>query len=438
MAVCIDDQQKTDNMKELKCPKCGTAITVNDADFADILNQVRTEEFNSELDRRVAEMKEVQIAQDAKRAAEEKASHQKEMSDKEREIAALQEQIKGWEQNKDLEIEALRLKAQQAVAEAIAKKEDEIRKKEVEISRLKDAAAIERQTVAEREQAMAARFQAEKEGLEKEVELYKSFKAKRSVKLLGEDLEQHCYALYNQMLLPVMPNATFEKDNESVKEEGETSGTKGDFIFRDKEDGIEYLSIMFEMKNEGDVSATKHRNADFYAKLDSDRKKKGCEYAVLVSMLELDNNLFSGINVVPGYEKMFMVRPDQFIPIITLLVQSAKNSLEAKKQLVAARSQSMDLSNFEDQLLAFRDTFGKSVTYAKAKYDEAIKGIDGAIKTMEAIKKALQVSSGHLDAAENKVEGLTIKKLTKGNPTVTALIEDAREKKKENANPDEQ
>lgn len=425
-------------MKELKCPKCGTAITVSDADFADILNQVRTEEFNSELDRRVAELKEVQTAQNARKSAEEKARHQMEMSDKEREIAALQEQINSWEQNKGLEMETLRLKAQQAVAEAVARKEEEIRKKETEISRLKDAAASERQSVAEREQAMLAKFQAEKEGLEKEVELYKSFKAKRSVKLLGEDLEQHCYALYNQMLLPVMPNATFVKDNEPVKEEGEIAGTKGDFIFRDKEDGVEYLSIMFEMKNEGDVTTTKKHNADFYAKLDSDRKKKGCEYAVLVSMLELDNDLFSGINVVPGYEKMFMVRPDQFIPIITLLVQSAKNSLEAKKQLVAARSQSIDLSNFEDQLLAFRDTFGKSVTYAKAKYDEAIKGIDNTIKTMEAIKKALMVSSGHLDAAGNKVEGLTIKKLTKGNPTVSAMIEDARARKKENAGPDEQ
>ena len=233
--------------------------------------------------------------------------------------------------------------------------------------------------------------------------------------------------------MTAFPKAYFEKDNDA------SSGSKGDFIFKeDTEEGAELISIMFEMKNEMDETATKHKNEDFFKELDKDRREKGCEYAVLVSMLELDNDLFSGINVVPGYEKMFMVRPDQFIPIITLLVQSAKNSLEAKKQLVAARSQSMDLSNFEDQLLAFRDTFGKSVTYAKAKYDEAIKGIDGAIKTMEAIKKALQVSSGHLDAAENKVEVLTIKKLTKGNPTVTALIEDAREKKKENANPDEQ
>jgi hypothetical protein len=378
------------------------------------------------------------MAKEAQKSAEEAARHKEAISAKDREIAALQQRLEGWEQNKGLEIETLRLKAQKDISDAVAKKEEQLREKEAEINRLVSAAAAERQSVAEREQAMAEKFQAEKEGLEKEVELYKNFKAKRSVKLLGEDLEQHCYALYNQILLPVMPNATFEKDNESVKDDGETSGTKGDFIFRDKEDGVEYLSIMFEMKNEGDVSATRHRNADFYAKLDSDRRKKGCEYAVLVSMLELDNDLFSGINVVPGYEKMFMVRPDQFIPIITLLVQSAKNSLEAKKQLVAARSQSMDLTRFEDQLIAFRDAFGKNVINAKKKYDEAIDGIDKSIKTLESIKKALQVSAGHLDAAENKVEALTIKKLTKGNPTVSAMIEEARAKKSETDNPDEQ
>ena len=425
-------------MKEIKCPKCGTAITVNDADFADILSQVRTEEFNAELERRVTEVRQLQMAKEAQKAAEESARHKEAISAKDREIAALQQRLEGWEQNKGLEIETLRLKAQKDISDAVAKKEEQLREKEAEINRLVSAAAAERQSVAEREQAMAEKFQAEKEGLEKEVELYKNFKAKRSVKLLGEDLEQHCYALYNQILLPVMPNATFEKDNESVKEDGETSGTKGDFIFRDKEDGVEYLSIMFEMKNEGDVSATRHRNADFYAKLDSDRRKKGCEYAVLVSMLELDNDLFSGINVVPGYEKMFMVRPDQFIPIITLLVQSAKNSLEAKKQLVAARNQSMDLTRFEDQLIAFRDAFGKNVINAKKKYDEAIDGIDKSIKTLESIKKALQVSAGHLDAAENKVEALTIKKLTKGNPTVSAMIEEARAKKSETDKPDEQ
>lgn len=424
-------------MKEIKCPKCGTAITVSDADFADILNQVRNEEFNAELNRRVAEMQQLQKAREAQKAAEDAARHRDALNEKNQEIAALQQRIEGWEQNKGLEMEALRLKAKQAIADAVAKKEEELRNKEAEINSLITAAAAERQTVAEREQAMTARFKAEKDGLEKEIELYKNFKAKRSVKLLGEDLEQHCYALYNQILLPVMPNATFEKDNESVRDDGETSGTKGDFIFRDKEDGVEVVSIMFEMKNESDITATKKHNSDFYAKLDSDRKKKGCEYAVLVSMLELDNDRFSGINVIPGYEKMYMVRPDQFIPIITLLVQSGKKSLEARKELVLAKSQSADVTHFEEQLDKFKDLFGKNVINAKKKYDEAIDGIDKSIKMMENIKKALQVSAGHLDAAENRVEDLTIRKLTYKNPTMKAAFDEAKAKRAEEG-PEEQ
>ena len=424
-------------MKEIKCPKCGTAITVSDADFADILSQVRTEEFNAELERRVAEAGQLQKAREAQKAAEEAARHREALSAKDQEIAALQQQIKGWEENKGLEMEALRLRSQQEVADAVARKEEEIRRKEAEINRLVNAAATERESVAEREKALTARYQAEKEALEKEVDLYKNFKARRSVKLLGEDLEQHCYALYNQMLLPVMPGATFEKDNESVRGDGEESGTKGDFIFRLTEGGTEVVSIMFEMKNEGDASSKKHRNADFYAKLDSDRRKKGCEYAVLVSMLELDNEGFSGINVIPGYEKMYMVRPDQFIPIITLLVQAGKKSLEARMQLEEARNRDLDLTHFEDQLDDFKEKFGSSVVKAKKKYDEAIKGIDGAIKTMEAIKKALMVSAGHLDAAENKVDDLTVRKLTRGNPTVKAILDDARKKKAVDG-PDEQ
>ena len=424
-------------MKEIKCPKCGTAITVSDADFADILSQVRTEEFNSEVERRVTEMQQLQKAKEAQKAAEEEARHNKALSAKEQEIAALKQQLKGWEQNKGLEIDTIRLQAKQEVASAVAKKEEELRKKDAEITKLVTAAAAERQNISERERAMVEKFQAEKEGLEKEVELYKNFKAKRSVKLLGEDLEQHCYALYNQMLLPVMPNATFDKDNESVREEGESARTKGDFIFRDKEDGIEYISIMFEMKNESDVSTNKHRNADFYAKLDSDRKKKGCEYAVLVSMLELDNDLFSGINVVPGYEKMYMVRPDNFLSIITLLVQAAKNSLDAKKQLAVAKSQTADVTHFEEQLEDFKNKFSKNVLNAKNRYDDAIKGIDDTIDKLQKIKDALKLSAGHLDTAEKKLDDLTIKKLTFKNPTMKAAFDAAKAKRAADG-PDEQ
>lgn len=417
-------------MKEIKCPKCGTVISMDDADFASIVNQVRTEEFNSELDRRTAEIRKVQQAEEARKAAEDAARHSKELSDKDQVIAALKQQINGWEQNKDLEIEAIRLQAKQDAADALGKKDEELRKKEEQINSLLTDAANERQLAAEREQSIKDKFQAEKEGLEKEVELYKNFKAKRSVKLLGEDLEQHCYTLYNQMLLPVMPNASFEKDNDAVKEDGETKGTKGDFIFRDKEDGIEYISIMFEMKNEGDASSSKHKNADFFEKLDKDRKKKGCEFAVLVSMLELDNDLYNnGIVVAPGYEKMYVVRPDNFLPIISLLVQTSKKSLEYKKELVIAKSQSIDVSNFEDKVEEFKRVFSGHVKNANNRFNDAIKGIDDAIKELQGIKSNLIASSGHLAKAEGKMlDDLSIKKLTRGNPTMKAALAEAKAK----------
>lgn len=417
-------------MKEIKCPKCGTVISMDDADFASILNQVRTEEFNSELNRRTAEIRKVQQAEEARKAAEDAARHSKELSDKDQVIAALKQQINGWEQNKDLEIEAIRLQAKQDAADALGKKDEELRKKEEQINSLLTDAANERQLAAEREQSIKDKFQAEKEGLEKEVELYKNFKARRSVKLLGESLEQHCYTKYNMTLLPVLPNATFEKDNEAVKEGGETKGTKGDFIFKDREDGIEYISIMFEMKNEGEESSSKHKNADFFEKLDKDRKKKGCEFAVLVSMLEMENDLYNnGIVVAPGYEKMYVVRPDNFISIITLLVQTSKKSLEYRKQLAEAKAQSVDVTNFEDQLNAFRDGFARNYDLASRQFKSAIDEIDKTIKHLEAVKENLTKSENNLRLANNKADELTIKRLTRGNPTMKAAFEEAREKK---------
>ena len=428
-------------MKEIKCPNCGTVITVDDADFAAILNQVRTEEFDAEVNRRIEEAKRLLKAEEARKAALEAAEaakaaakldarHKEDLSRKDLEIERLRQQIAGWEQGKKLELEAIRLRAEQKSVDALNQKEAELRKKEEEINRLISDAATERKNAAERVQAILETHKVEKESLEKEVELYKNFKAKRSVKLLGEDLEQHCYTLYNQMLLPVMPNATFTKDNTAVKEGDETKGSKGDFIFRDKEDGVEYITIMFEMKNESDTATSKKKNADFFDKLDKDRKKKDCEFAVLVSMLETDNDLYNnGIVSVPGYEKMYVVRPDNFIPIITLLVQTSKKALSYKKELAVAKNQSVDLSKFEDQLLAFKDGFSKNVANAKKKYDEAIKGIDTTIETLSKIKESLRISANHLTAANNKADDLTIRKLTYNNPTVKAGIEEARAKK---------
>ena len=440
-------------MKEIKCPNCGTVITVDDADFAAILNQVRTEEFDAEVNRRIEEAKRLLKAEEdrkaaldaaeaAKAAAKLDARHKEDLSRKDLEIEKLRQQIAGWEQGKKLELETIRLRAEQKSVDALNRKEAELRKKDEEINRLISDAATERKNAAERVQAILETHKVERESLEKEVELYKNFKAKRSVKLLGEDLEQHCYTLYNQMLLPVMPNATFTKDNVAVKEGDETKGTKGDFIFRDKEDGVEYITIMFEMKNESDTATSKKKNADYFDKLDKDRKKKDCEFAVLVSMLEMDNDLYNnGIVSVPGYEKMYVVRPDNFIPIITLLVQTSKKALSYKKELAVAKNQSVDLSKFEDQLLAFKDGFAKNVANAKKKYDEAIKGIDTTIETLSKIKESLRISANHLTAANNKADDLTIRKLTYNNPTVKAGIEEARAKKAQQEleqGPDEQ
>ena len=440
-------------MKEIKCPNCGTVITVDDADFAAILNQVRTEEFDAEVNRRIEEAKRLLKAEEdrkaaldaaeaAKAAAKLDARHKEDLSRKDLEIEKLRQQIAGWEQGKKLELETILLRAEQKSVDALNRKEAELRKKDEEINRLISDAATERKNAAERVQAILETHKVEKESLEKEVELYKNFKAKRSVKLLGEDLEQHCYTLYNQMLLPVMPNATFTKDNVAVKEGDETKGTKGDFIFRDKEDGVEYITIMFEMKNESDTATSKKKNADYFDKLDKDRKKKDCEFAVLVSMLEMDNDLYNnGIVSVPGYEKMYVVRPDNFIPIITLLVQTSKKALSYKKELAVAKNQSVDLSKFEDQLLAFKDGFSKNVANAKKKYDEAIKGIDTTIETLSKIKESLRISANHLTAANNKADDLTIRKLTYNNPTVKAGIEEARAKKAQQEleqGPDEQ
>ncbi|MBQ6245153.1 MAG: DUF2130 domain-containing protein [Bacteroidales bacterium] len=426
-------------MKEIRCPKCGNVITVDDADFAALLSQVRTEEFNTELDRRLADFKRIRQAEEDRKAAQDAVRHDRELSAKDQEITALQQKLEGWEQNKGLEIEAIRLRERQNAADALRSKDEQLRRKEEQITRILTEAANERSLAAEREKALADRHRAEKEGLEKEVEWYKNFKAKRTVKLIGEDLEQYCYGQYNQLLLPVMPHASLEKDNEAVRQDGETKGTKGDFIFRDKEDGVEYISIMFEMKNEGDETSTKHRNADFFDKLDKDRRKKDCEFAVLVSMLEPDNDLYNnGIVVAPGYEKMYVVRPDNFIPIITLLVQTSKKSLEYRKQLAEARSQSVDVTNFENQLQSFRDGFARNYDLASRQFKAAIEEIDKTIKHLEAVRDNLTKSENNLRLANNKADELTIKKLTRGNPTMKAAFEEARARKAADEGPDDQ
>ena len=444
-------------MKELTCPKCGTVIKVDDAAYAEILAQVKADVVREEVERRLSEMRKVQqaeaeakAAKDAEKAAREASRHQEELSGKDREIERLREQLEGfeekkglelkameeklagWEKSKQMEIETIRLQAKEAADGQVREKEAELLKKGEQINALIAQASKDKEVAAERMSSLLEAHEKEVESLKKEVQVYRDFKARRSVKLLGEDLEQHCYTLYNQLLLPVMPECTFEKDNTAVKEDGEEKGTKGDFIFRAKGNGTEYLSIMFEMKNEADETATKHKNSDFFDKLDKDRRKKGCEYAVLVSMLEMDNDLYNGgITVVPGYEKMYVVRPDNFIPIITLLVQTSRKSLEAKVALEEAKAMRIDVTNFEDKLLEFQKGFSKNIIDAKNRYDEAIKGIDATIDTLTKIKESLRLSTKHLLTADTKAQGLTVRGLTRGNETMKKAFEEARERKAE-------
>ena len=255
----------------------------------------------------------------------------------------------------------------------------------------------------------------------------KDFKTRLSTKMVGESLEAHCSTVFESELRVLLPNAYFEKDNDA------SGGSKGDFIFRDYEDGMEYVSIMFEMKNEMDETATKHRNEDFYKKLDADRNAKGCEYAVLVSLLEPDNELFNGgiVDVSHRYPKMYVIRPQFFKAIITLLVNAAKKSVEYKRQLALARSQSIDVTNFEGQLEAFKDTFGRNYRLASEKFKTAIDEIDKSIAHLQKIKDALIGSENNLRLANDKADNLTIKRLTRGNPTMKAKFDEARQNKQE-------
>lgn len=250
-------------------------------------------------------------------------------------------------------------------------------------------------------------------------------KTKMSTKMVGETLEVHCSTLFNQMLRPMMPTAYFEKDNDA------SEGTKGDFIFRDTDDGTEYVSIMFEMKNEMDTTATKHRNEDFFKKLDEDRRKKNCEFAVLVSLLEPESELYNGgiVDVSYRYPKMYVIRPQFFIPIITLLVQTSKKSLEFKRELATARAQSVDVTNFEQSLLDFQEKFGNNFRLASERFQTAIAEIDKSIDHLQKIKNALLGSANNLRLANDKAQNLTIKKLTRNNPTMKQKFEEARESK---------
>ena len=450
-------------MKELKCPKCGSMFTVDEADYASILQQVKNQEFEAELRRRLAEMDsrhkaEQQLANakaqqdfqnqlnqkiaelNAKEAEMERIKHQGQT-----EIAQLRHQLNNIVTQKDAEKNLAVAAKEQQIANlnatigkhqadieiALLKQKNEtqeiIRQKESQIQQLMSDADLEKTQAKIRENELVKRYQHELQSKQELVEYYKDLKTRMSTKMVGETLEIHCSTLFNQMLRPVMPNAYFEKDNDA------SDGTKGDFIFRDSEEGTEYVSIMFEMKNEMDTTATKHRNEDFFKKLDEDRRKKNCEFAVLVSLLEPDSELYNGgiVDVSYRYPKMYVIRPQFFIPLITLLVQTSKKSLEYKRQLLLAQSKEVDVTNFENKLLDFKTKFGRHYELASKKFDEAVKQIDDTIAKLLKVKENLLGSENNLRLANQDTEDLTIRKLTYKNPTMKAKFEEARKETEE-------
>lgn len=388
-------------MRELKCPKCGNVFSVDEADYASIVNQVKNAEFLDEVNRRVEELHKQQEAQQLAREAQAGQAHLRELSEKDKEIATLKATIG---QN------------QQALENAVLKE----RQRALEAAQAKDAEIAQL-----RSSVKLAKFEADARVrvAEEEIERLKDFKTRLSTKMVGESLETHCSNIFNGELRPLFPNAYFEKDNDA------SGGSKGDFIFRDYDDGIEYISIMFEMKNEMEETASKHKNEDFLKKLDADRNAKGCEYAVLVSLLEPDSELYNSgiVDVSYKYPKMYVIRPQFFKSMITLLVNAAKNTVGVKKELALARQQSIDVTHFEEQLQSFKDAFGRNYRLASEKFNLAIDEIDKSIAHLQKIKEALIGSENNLRLANDKADNLTIKKLTRGNPTMKEKFEEARQ-----------
>lgn len=396
-------------MAELKCPHCGQAFTVDDTELSSIVQQIRDKEFEKDIEKRISELKE-HMLMTHRLEMEAKENEIKLMSQKEydKEIQELKSQLdKATEKSAKLQaqLESSEDKKIIAVMEAVKKVEEE--KKD-----------LESQLIHEKDKGKLLLEQKDEQ-----ISYYRDLKTKMSTKMVGETLEQHCEIQFNQLRATAFRNAYFEKDNDS------RSGSKGDYIYRETdENGVELISIMFEMKNEMDETATKHKNEDFYKELDKDRKQKNCEYAVLVSMLESDNELFNAgiVDVSYKYEKMYVVRPQCFIPIITLLRNAAMNAMEYKQELAVVRNQNIDISDFEEKLMNFKSDFSRNYDIAHSHFDKAVDEIDKTIQHLEKVKKELLGSDNQLRIANNKVDEVSIKKLTRGNKTMHEKFEELK------------
>lgn len=451
-------------MQEIRCPKCNEVFQVDDSGYSQIVQQVRDKEFEKEAARRAEELEkaknselkiiEMEYEKKLESALSEKSD---DISDKEKRITELEARLKSIESekqlavanavrerensfseesrkaqkaisDKDIEIAELTAKLKQADNErafAVDKANSEnalaLAKKDNEITELNSKLQNKDNEAELRCRAIEEKYAIELKNKDELIEQYKDFKARLSTKMVGETLEQHCLTQFNSLRMSAFPNAYFEKDNNAK------SGSKGDFIFRESsEDGIEFISIMFEMKNEMDTTATKHKNEDFFKELDKDRNEKGCEYAVLVSMLEADNEFYNAgiVDVSYKYPKMYVIRPQFFIPLISLLRNAARNSLEYKRELALAKAQEVDLTNFENNINEFKNAFSKNYQLASKKFNVAIEEIDKTIDHLQKTKDALLSSENNLRLANNKAEEqLSVKKLTKNAPSIREEFE---------------
>lgn len=417
-------------MQDIICPKCKKAFKVDETGYAEILKQVRDSDFKQQLQERL------EIADNEKATAVELVTSKAESeikitsAEKDAVIKELKAKLDSLDTEQKLAVNEAVAKKDTKIQELTAKIDTSVVEQKLAITQAVSSVEKERDNLANKLEAkdteqklvesnLKETHSKELQSKDELIAYYKDFKAKLSTKMMGETLELHCETEFNRIRASAFPTAYFEKDNDA------STGSKGDYIFKESDDaGTEIVSIMFEMKNEGDETATKKKNEDFLKELDKDRNEKGCEYAVLVSLLESDSELYNTgiVDVSHRYPKMYVVRPQFFIPIVTLLRNSSLNSLKYKTELALVKAQNIDITNFEDQLSDFKSTFGRNWRLASEGFEEAIKRIDEAIKDLEKTKQALHKSASNLRLANDKAEDLTIKKLTRGNPTMEQMF----------------
>ena len=449
-------------MQEIKCPKCGEIFQVDESGYAEIVRQVRDKEFRQELERRETELAEKKdselrlVRAEQERVLESRLAEQKEAASKreleqkeesaererrlreeaekrERELREEtekreREQREAAEKSRQelTELRAELDRAQQAqelaVIRAMQDREKQLADSRAETDRLRAELELQAQQSKLNENTLIERQRNELRVRDEEIERLKDFKTRQSTKMVGESLEQHCLTQFNSVRMMSFPNAYFEKDNDA------RTGSKGDFIFRESADGVEFISIMFEMKNETDTTSTKHKNEDFFKELDKDRCEKKCEYAVLVSLLESDSELYNGgiVDVSYRYPKMFVIRPQFFIPLISLLRNAALSSLSYRRELSIIRDRECDLTIFEDNINTFKESFARNYRIASDRFKTAIEEIDKTILHLQKTKDALLSSENNLRIANNKADELSIKRLTRNAPTVRAMLEDIK------------